>query len=356
MISSVFRNIKIAGIASVAPVKEVDCELYCTRFGEKNVKRIMKMTGVRKIHRAIDEQTSGDLAYEAAARLLRQKNVKPDEIGAIVFLTTCHDYIVPSTAGVIQKRLGVTQDSLVFDINLGCSAYVYGLETIAALMSGSNIKKALLLTAETNSKLLSPEDNSVMLFGDAGSATLLEKKDDAGTMRVALKSDGNRYDAIYVRGGGFRHRFVSEERVVQSDGVCRSDYDLHMDGGEVFNFTMTDVVGLFSEFMDENRLSIEDFDSLVLHQASHFVLKHLASSLKMPMDKVPLSLDEFGNTGAATIPLTLCKAYGYDDSRITKRILASGFGVGLSWGIADFLVSPNDIMPIEYTDEYYKEG
>jgi 3-oxoacyl-[acyl-carrier-protein] synthase-3 len=208
---------------------------------------------------------------------------------------------------------------------------------------------------DTTSKSASPLDRNRLLFGAAGSAVLVEKSSGAPEMLFGLKSDGNRFKTIITPAGAFRNRNASREREPWFDGNIRSDYDVFINGADVFSFTMTDVPRLFEEFLDHFSLRTEEFDCLLLHQANLWIMKRIARKLKIPAEKMPVSLDRYANSSQATIPVTICDAFaGVQDRHI--HALASGFGVGLSWGVASLDFDTNDVFPIIHTDDFYTDG
>lgn len=314
------------------------------------------MTGILSRCTAIQEQTASDLSYEAAKHLINKKNIQLATIGAIVFVTQTPDYRIPSSACVLHKRLSLSKDCMAFDVNLGCSGYVYGLQILSSLMASSNIERGLLLAGDTLTKSCAPEDSSsCMLFGDAGSATLLERTDEKRCMQMGFRTDGNGFKNIIIPAGAYRNSDSPHERVLWGDGNVRSDYDLYMNGTDVFTFTITEVPLLISEFMDKTNTKPDNYDSFVMHQANLFILKQVAKRCKIPMDKVPISMDRYGNTSVTSIPLTIADKYG-DKNYGSIKMLMSGFGIGLSWGAVSAEIDTRDIYSILETDSFFKEG
>ena len=358
LIKSTFENIKISGITCAVPTtKEILLEKYAPLFGKETVQKFSNMTGVVSRHIALKEQTASDLAYAAAKKLVEYKNIERSSIGILIFVTQTPDYRIPSTACVLHHRLGLSKDCVAFDINLGCSGYVYGLQTILSLMHSSNIKKGLLLVGDTSNKGIAPEDkSSCMLFGDAGAATLLEKSPGSPNIHTAMRTDGNGYKAIIIPAGAYRNIDASKKMTLWGDGNFRSDYDLYMNGTDVFNFSISEAPKLINEFMIEENTSVDDYDMLILHQANEFILKQLMKRTKFPKEKTPISMDRYGNTSVTSIPLTLADKYGnhFDDGM--KNILMCGFGVGLSWGVVSAKINTGDILPIIETNDYFTGG
>ena len=316
-------NIKIAGIACAVPNHRVETTSFYPKFGKKYVEDFINMAGVKSTYRTSEKQTASDLCFVAARNLLENKKVSVEDIGALVFISQTPDYRgLPATACVLHKRLALSKDCMAFDVNLGCSGYVYGLNIVGSLLqtlqgtsgdasNASNLyKKALLLFGDTNVKVNSPEDKSVaMLFGEAGSATLLTKE-DGFNICGELMTDGNGFKAVITPSGGQRNPEGDHERTLWGDGNIRSDFDGYINGTDVFSFTITQVPKLIKHFIEEQNKTIDDYDSVVLHQANLYILKQIAKKIKCPMDKIPISIDRYGNTSGTSIPLTLCDTHG----------------------------------------------
>lgn len=358
MILAEFKNIAITGIACCAPTHEETLEKYYAELDTNSVEKFSKTTGVIKRRIAEEKQTASDLAFIAAKTLLREKNVNPCEIGALIFITQTPDYRVPSTAFVLQKRLGVSIDSICFDVNLGCSGYTYGLYLLASIMETSNIERGLLLFGDTANKFINPKDKSAcMLFGDGGGASLLEKREDALSMRMTFRSEGSKFNSVLIPAGGYRNRFAGHESRQWEDGCTRTAYDLNMNGTEVFSHMISEAPRLLKEYFTVSGKTVDDFDHLILHQANAFILKQIAKRVNCPMEKVPISMDRYGNTSVASIPFTIVDTCG--DEKCKKGVgtfLLCGLGGGLSLGIADVVINTNDVLPMIYSDECFDDG
>lgn len=308
------------------------------------------------MYKALPEQTASDLATAAAEELFEKVQIDKSDIGLMLLITQSPDYRRPSSASVVQKRLELPIDCSCMEINLGCSGFIYGLQTAMSMMYASEMKYGLLLMGETASKLVDPHDKSiVMMYGDAGAAILLEKADDEIESTSLLRSDGSRYKAIILPAGGFRDMNPGHERFMCSDGIERSLYDIYMDGTSVFSFSITDVPKALNDYLDYTGTTAADYDAFIFHQANEFIIKQIMRKLKLKKDTVPISLDRYGNTGGISIPLTLCDAYGKRGNEV-KKILMAGFGIGLSWGVTSLLIDLSTIYPVVETDDYYKEG
>ncbi|MBQ9664118.1 MAG: ketoacyl-ACP synthase III [Oscillospiraceae bacterium] len=350
------HGIKIAGIATAVPDNPVPVESFTDRFGEEAVKRFSEGTGIRSIYNALPDQTASDLACAAAEELFSHEPVDREQIGVMVFVTQSPDYRRPSSACILQKRLALPMDCACVEVELGCSGFVYGLQTAMSMMASCETEYGLLLIGETASKLVDPMDKSiVMMYGDAGAAILL-KKEGKEIVSTLLKSDGSRYKAIVLPAGGFRDMNPGHERFVCSDGIERSLYDIFMDGTSVFSFSISDVPQTIREYYAKTGTTADDYDVIVLHQANQYILKQVVKRIKAPAEKVPISIDRFGNTGGISIPLTLCDRYGEISDAGTVKALMSGFGIGLSWGVTAARIDTAAVYPIIKTDHCYMEG
>jgi 3-oxoacyl-[acyl-carrier-protein] synthase-3 len=352
-----FSNLKITGISAVVPKNIVKTEEFKQRFGVEEVEKFIQMTGVLQTHRVTEFQTASDLAYTAAKRLIEKKGIDKNSIGALVFGTTSPDYRRPASAFVIQKRLGLSVDTAVFDISLGCSSLIYGLQVVASMMNSSDIERALLLLGDTATKTTNPEDRaSIMLVGDTGVALLIEKTKDAKPITSLVRSDGNGYRYLIVPGGGYRNLHASNEVQVCRDGNKRSLHNSFMMGTSVFTFTISDVPRLIKDYLAITNTTVNDYDAFAFHQANLYILKQIAKKLQIPFDKMVMSIEKFGNTSGASPILSLCHVYGNDDSNKALNTMLCGFGVGLSWGITALQLNTSDIFPVIEDDTIFEEG
>lgn len=352
-----FNDIKIAGMAAAVPTERVEVSSYGQTFGEEYVAKFSESTGIKEFRRTKEHQTASDLCYVAAEKIIEQKQLNREEIGLLIFVAHSTDYRRPATACVLHNRLGLSKDCAAFDIALGCSAFVYGLQTAASMMASSDISKALLLVGESLTKMVNPHDKSVtMLFGDGGAAVLLEKNTEPEQIQGLLKTDGTGYRAIIAPAGGFRNLNATTQEFLWPDGNVRSLYNTTMQGEDVFAFTISAVPKTIKKFLAKTGTSVDDYDCLAFHQANQFIHKMLCKKLKADNAKMPLCLDRYGNTSAPAIPLVICDRYGSVESNENLKFLMCGFGVGLSWGVCSASINVNDIYPIIETDEIFEEG
>lgn len=344
-----FDDVKVAGIACALPSKKVYTDDYVEHFGKDVVEQFKKTTGIQTRYLSNGKQTASDLCYVAARELLDKKGLTGSDIDALVFYTQFPDYKTPSTAFILHKRLGIKKECLVFDVNLGCSAFVNGLFLLAGMIQSGAIKRALMLVGDAELEHPVYEDHSFsMMFGDSGAACLLER--GKGNIGGIIKSDGNGYDVMVTPcpGARFPNGYTNE----RADGLTKK-----MAGDDTFLFTITEVPKLFKQFFKEYDCGWDDFDYCVLHQANLFLMEHVAKRIKLPKEKMVVSIDKYGNTDGTTIPLgivDLCEHHLMEDK--TLRLIVSGFGIGLSWGVMKFDIDSQDVLPLIITDEYFEEG
>ena len=273
----------------------------------------------------------------AAEKLLSDLQWDKKEVEILIFVSQSRDYLVPTTACIVQDRLGLPHSCLALDIGLGCSGFVYGLSVIAGMMQSGRIRKGLLMVGDISTLTTNYRDKSTYpLFGDVGTVTAVEFDPDAPLMQFNLQTDGSGYKALIIQDGGARNVMSRRSFDVKkiSQGIYRSRLHLELDGIEVFNFTLREVVPNIKSLLKESGKTLEDIDYVVFHQANRLINETLRKMLKLDPAKVPWSIREFGNTSGASVPLTMVVALG-DQLRSGKtRLLLSAFGVGLSWGSA----------------------
>jgi 3-oxoacyl-[acyl-carrier-protein] synthase III len=355
MLLTRFDNFKIAGISVAVPEKLTKVESFNDTFGEKVVADISAMTGIRSFRRTSAQQTASDLGFAAASSLLKNTKLDLNEIGLLLYITQKPDYRLPSTSYLIHSRLSLNSECGCFDINLACSGYVYGLHTAMTMLECTDKSLALIITGDTTTKTISPLDRTMMLlFGDSGTATLLQKTEEGSSAFSALRTDGSRFKAIITPSGAFRNRYSSRERIPWGDGIYRSDYDTHMKGMDVFGFSITDVPKLMKELMQALETTPDSYECFALHQPNMYMIRKIAHKIKIPDEKLLISIDRFGNNSSSSIPLVLADHYGANKSGV-KRMLMSGFGSGLSWGCLDVYIDTENIYPIIYTDNFFSE-
>lgn len=320
---------RMAGVSTCVPPRRMDNLANAEHFDADEVRKVVSMAGVRHRHVVEPGVTSADLCFEAAERLLDGLGWERDSISALIMVTQTPDYVLPSTSCLLQHRLGLPDSCAAFDLGLGCSGYPYGLYVAASLLKAGGHQRVLLLHGETPSRFVAPQDHAAtMLFGDAGSATALERRDDAGHASFVLHSDGSGADGLIIRSGGFRDRLPADPREMY----------LRMDGAEIFNFTIQRIPPLVDDTLALAGLGIGDIDHFVLHQANRFVMKHLARKCGLPPERVPFTIEDTANCGGPSIPVTITRAVPASEQPLQLMLL--GFGVGLSWAGAVVTLDP----------------
>lgn len=332
-----FDNLGIAALSAAIPKTIINNYQYTDYFNPEMVKQVVDKIEIYQRRFADSETCSSDLCYHAAEKLIADNNVDRSEIDLLVFISQTPDFRMPATSVILQERLGLSHSTMAFDINLGCSAFLYGLSVVYSLMQGTGIRKALLLDGETRSKVYSPKDRkTAFLFGDGGVAALIERQSGVGESWFSLNSDGSREDYIKIVGGGYRHPSSIEtlrERVVDEYGNIRNDEQGYMRGSDVFNFVISEVPKDIRNLVSTAQKNIEDFDYYIFHQANNFINKYLAKKLKLDSNRIPSTVEKYGNTSSVSIPLTIVDCL-QNKLNGKKELLLSAFGVGMTWATA----------------------
>jgi 3-oxoacyl-[acyl-carrier-protein] synthase-3 len=356
-----FKGIGISAMAGAVPKQIIDNLNYTERFPMEQVKAVVEKIGVRYRRFADKNTCSSDLCFAAAQKLIYDNNISRDEIDLLVFISQTPDYRMPATSITLQHRLGLSNSCIAFDINLGCSAFMYGLSVVYSMMQSGIIRKALLLDGETRSKVYSPKDRrSAFLFGDGAVAALIERNSKFGETTFSLNSDGSRADLIMIKAGGYRHMSSPEtlkERVVDEYGNIRSDENGDMKGGDVFNFVIREIPRDIKSTIAESGKSVDEIDYFCFHQANNFINSYIAKKMKLDVTKIPHTIEKFGNTSSVSVPLTIVSELK-NKLAGNKTLMLSAFGVGMTWatGIVSFADTKiSDIVEVENgqpVDEY----
>lgn len=331
-------GVKLEGIVTAVPNKVID-NLSDKYISMDQGEKVLKTTGIRYRHIA-KNLTASDLCFEAATNILNKFKTAKTDIEVVIFVSQTPDFILPATAPILQHKLGLETNIAAFDINMGCSGYVYGLSTISSILSSSKNPnaRALLLVGDTISKLCSFDDSATYpLFGDAGSATLLSKTKN-GELIFDLNSNGAGSNAIKVESGGFRNTSNN------------SRPSLFLNGMDVFSFGISVVPKSIKDFLNNLNKNIDQFDYFIFHQANKFMNEKIRKKLKIEEHKVPYSLMNYANTSCATIPLTITTEL----NSVTKAgldLFICGFGVGLSWASAILHIEENFYLNNIIVDE-----
>lgn len=308
--------------------------------------KIFEKTGIKSRPIANESQTAGDLAYEAAKNIFDNTSTKPGDVDFLILCTQAPDYFLPTTACLLQERLGLNKNIGALDVNLGCSGFVYGLSLAKGLIETGSAKCVLLLTADTYSKYIHPLDKSVRtLFGDAAAATVIVAEEDVNRKKpfigpFVFGTDGRGAKNLIVEAGAARLSKSDATGVEISDpsGNTRSIDNLYMNGAEVMTFSLKEVPKAASNLLDKAKISAEEIDFFVLHQANKFMLDALRKKMKIDAEKMPMFVEDYGNTVSSTIPIALFEMKKNNLIKSGEKIMLLGFGVGYSWAgcLVDF--------------------
>jgi 3-oxoacyl-[acyl-carrier-protein] synthase III len=330
-----YHNVGIKAMSACVPSKVVSNRDLGYLISEEEIEKIITNIGISERRIAESNVCSSDLCYKAALKLIEDNGIDLDSIDALIFVSQTSDYHQPATAPILQNKLGLKKSTLSFDVNLACSGFIYGLSIAYSFANQDGINRVLLLVGETMSKIVSRFDKvSTPLFGDAGSATLVEIGEYERAV-FSLNSDGSGAEVMIVPYGGFRNPSCVEglQDEVDSEGNRRTREQFRMDGMEVFNFGMREEPRDIKTLLSAAGLSIDQLDLLIYHQANKFMTDFFTRKLKFSREKTPYSLEKYGNTSSASIPLTIVSQL-YEGNVYSKRnnVIMSGFGAGLSWG------------------------
>lgn len=325
-----FDNLKMTGVAAMAPTKVINNMDLADVVGEKEIRKQIRATGIERKHCVTDGQIAVDLCVGAAKRLLRELAWDPTQIQVLIYVSSYRMFDMPSTAFYIQHLLGVGKECHAFDMNLACSGFVAGIEVLGSLLQhcGEGAKGLLLTGISPSAEQLEAEKELLPLFGDAGAAAAFEIC-EGSPVYFSQYSDGSRLSSLYKPMGK----------------------TTHMMGMEVFDFTIFDVADSINEFFGLFQLSKDDVDYFFLHQAQKFILDKLIAFCGFQKEKCPVSYREFGNSGAVSIPLTMCFYQKEIDYAKKNNLFLSGFGAGLSWGCVWMQTENLTVLPVIFSDE-----
>ena len=322
----------IKALAYTLPKNEITNEQLVKEFPEWSVDKIADKVGINSRFVASENETSSDLAVKAAEKLfLENPNINKDDIDFVLFCTQSPDYFLPTSACIIQNKLGLPTTCGALDFNLGCSGYIYGLSLAKGLILGGIANNVLLLTGETYSKYLHPKDKgNRTIFGDAGSATLISTEGFAEIGNFSLGTDGKGAENLIVKTGGLRCKNPMNDLTFDEKANPTSSDYLYMNGSEIFNFTIEAVPELVKNTLLKNKLTNDEIEGFVFHQANKFMLNFLRKKLKINEEKFHYYMSEVGNTVSSTVPIVLYEKL--KNGELHGNILLGGFGVGYSWG------------------------
>jgi 3-oxoacyl-[acyl-carrier-protein] synthase-3 len=328
MAQATLRNVRYAGMTSCVPRRILSNIDDCPPQLRSARERIIRNIGIETRRICSEWQCFSDLAFDATERLLAALKWERDEIDALIVVTQSPDYLIPATAIILQDRLKLKQTTIAFDINLGCSAYAFGMHVLGSMIAAGGIKKGLLLVGDKAATVLEP------LFSDAGTATALEYDPDAAPMYFDLNSDGSGHKAIMLPAGGHREPYGLQHMVPDKDddGIWRSPAALILDGPAVLSFSTQQVPPAVRQLLEYAGCPMDAIDYFIFHQANRMINETIRKKLGLPAEKVPSTLHDFGNTSGASLPVTMTARLHEVLNGQRKKLLMSGFGIGLSWG------------------------
>lgn len=346
MATITYHNVGVKAMAACVPSEVVYNKDLACLMSQEEVDKMINSVGIHERRISPVDVCASDLCYKAALKLMEDNQIDPESIDMLLFMSQSPDFESPATACILQHRLGLSKSTACMDLTLACSGYVYALSTAFAYASMEGVNRILLLDGETFTKYVNPRDKvNVPLYGDAGTATLIEK----GKYEFAvfdLNTDGSGEDAVKIPFGGCRNPFTVESSIEKEceNGNYRSDIQVYMDGMDVFNFAIGVVPKGVKTILKEVGITINDLDYLLFHQSNKFMTNFFVKRLKFDSDKVPYSIQKYGNTSSASIPLTICSELS-GTLISNKKVVMCGFGAGLSWGTAfipfgDCCISP----------------
>lgn len=323
----------IKAISYYLPEKIVTNEELVKEFPEWSVEKVAQKVGVDSRHVADENETAGDMAEKAARKLFEEYGISPKDIDFVMLCTQSPDYFLPSTACVLQDRLGIPTSAGAFDYNLGCSGCIYGMALAKGLISAGITKNVLLLTAETYNKYLHPQDKSNRsIFGDGAAACLISTDGFAEIGEFVLGTNGSGANNLIVKTGAARQNTSTGKFVEDDEGHVWYDDYLYMNGGAIFNFTLDAVPAMMAQILEKNGLQKEEIDYFVFHQANKFMLNTIRKVCVLPKDKFFVNLSTTGNTVSSTVLIGLKDCIESQTIHIGDNVMITGFGVGLSWG------------------------
>ena len=347
-----FKNVKIQGFAACVP-KHIENNEELELLGDSDqIKKFIETTGIKQRHTVKGQSIrTSDMCFAAAEKLIEALKWDKNEVDCLLFVSQTGDYIFPATSCILQDKLGLSNDCFTMDISLGCSGWIHGMATIAALLQNGGFKKGILLAGDTSTMTKSPFDkSSYPLFGDAGTATAVEFVAGSDGIKVHTSTDGKGHEAIIIPDGGFRNFYSPASEIYKEyeDGSKRNNLQTLMDGAAVFTFGITKGPRSITALAEKYSIDLTEIDYYVFHQANKFMIEKIRKKIKAPIEKVPYSLDEFGNTSCSSIPLTMVTRLSSKLKDEKLKIMTCAFGVGLSWGSIYFetegIICPEIIM------------
>ena len=344
------KNVAVRGVTGTVPnhaVKTADFKI----FTQEEAETFDNTVGIKNRYIGPDEICTSDLCFDAAERLIAALEWEKESIDVLVFGSVTGDYKTPPTSGILQHRLGLPTSTFVIDIPMGCCGSMYAINVAGNLMSAGTVKRALLLVGDTALRMGSLKDKSrVPLFGDSGTAMALEYDPSAEDIIIEFNTLGSGYEALITPHGGFRHPVTAESFVEEDfgNGIIRAPKDTLINGMDVFSFAITRPPISIKKMMEKYELNTENVDYFLIHQANKLIVDRIVKKLKLPLEKVPYDLQEFGNLGGASVPMLM--TYNLQVALQTRplTLLCSSFGLGLTWGTMLLRTIEMKVLPVNH--------
>lgn len=342
------KNVALRGVTGTVPdhaVKTADFDI----FTQEEADVFDNTVGIRNRYIGPDDLCTSDLCFDAAERLIAALGWEKESIDVLVFGSVTGDYKTPPTAGILQHRLGLPTSTFVLDIPMGCCGSLYAINVAGNLLSAGNVKRALLLVGDTALRMGSMKDKSrVPLFGDSGTAMALEYDPSAEDIVIEFNTLGSGYEALITPHGGFRHP-VTPESFIEEDfgnGIVRAPKDTLINGMDVFSFAISRPPISIKKMMEKYELTPENVDYFLIHQANKLIVDRIVKKLKLPLEKVPYDLQEFGNLGGASVPMLMTWNLAEELQNRPLTLLCSSFGLGLTWGTMVLRTQAVRVLPV----------
>lgn len=342
------KNVALRGVTGTVPnhaVKTAEFDVLSPEEAEV----FDNTVGIKNRYIGTDDVCASDLCYDAAVRLIDSLGWEKDSIDILIFASVTGDYKTPPTSGILQHRLGLPTTTFVLDIPMGCCGSVYAINVAGNLLSAGSAKRALLLVGDTALRMGSMKDKSrVPLFGDCGTAMALEYDADADDIIIDFNTLGEKYEALMTPHGGFRHP-ITKDSFIEEDfgnGIVRAPKDTLINGMDVLSFAISRPPVSIKKLMEKYQLNTENVDFFLIHQANKLIVDRIVKKLKLPLDKVPYDLQEFGNLGGASIPMLMTYNLSNELKSRPLTLVCSAFGLGLTWATMVIKTRQMVVLPI----------
>ena len=338
------ENVKLEALSTTVSKNHVPVAERCAHLiSEKQAKRLTKGTGIEKLSIVPDEICTSDLCFNSAEQLFERFDYDRSSIGAVVFLSQTPDYQTPATSYYLQERLKLPKDIVAFDVNLGCSGFVYGIYLASMIINFNPDRKVLFLCGDTSSRNVYPNDTSMLsISGDAGAAAIFGRCSDRRKIFYNIDSYGGKANSLLMARGGYRANKITDD---QGNLKPITENYTSMDGMTVMDFSLKETPDNINALLDYAKIKTADLDAVFFHQANRIIVGSLADKLKIDHSKVPFKSGEIGNTSSASIPVCMTELKKETDFKKYHTVLLSGFGVGMS--VASVIMDLNDVNILE---------